>query len=122
MPKYLQDGKGWRFGYFPEADFFVGLVGAENWSIELNKSEFQDFCRLALELSATMMAMQAELSDEENLSCSAQTNEIYMEAAGFPDDFAMHLRLLNGRQAEGIWKIGENTDFLQAIKQIYTNL
>ena len=75
-------GEGWRIGYSPDAEIFVGLIGAENWAIELTEDEFTDFYRLGCQLIETMAAMQLELSDEEKLTCSAQTANISIDRIG----------------------------------------
>ena len=120
MTKYLLSGEGWRLGYSPDAEIFVGLVGAENWAIELNQQEFQNFCRISIQLTETMAAMQSELSEEETLTCSAQTDDIYMEASGLGDHFTIHLQLLNGRRGEGIWSNQAISELLEAVKQMST--
>jgi hypothetical protein len=120
VTKYLLNGEGWRLGHSPDAEIFVGLVGAENWAIELNQQEFEDFCRLSMQLTETMVSMQAELSEEESLTCSAQTEDIYLEASGFADNFTIHLQLLNGRRGEGIWTSSAIAHILEAVKQMST--
>ncbi|AFY72575.1 protein of unknown function (DUF1818) [Synechococcus sp. PCC 7502] len=112
-------GEGWRLGYSPDAEVFVGLVGAENWAIELTEQELTDFYRLSLQLIETMAAMQAELADEEKLTCSAQTTNISIEASGFADSFTIHLQLLNGRRGEGIWTSRAIAEILRTLVQIY---
>jgi len=118
VTKYLQSGEGWRLGYSPDAEIFVSLVGAENWAIELNHQEFEDFYRLSLQLTETMAAMQAELSEDEKLTCSAQTVNISMEASGLGDRFTIHLQLLNGRRGEGIWTERAIAEILTAIEAL----
>jgi hypothetical protein len=118
VTKYLLSGEGWRLGHSPDAEIFVGLVGAENWAIELNRQEFQDFCGLSLQLTETMAAMQAELSEEETLTCSAQTDDIYMEASGLGDRFTIHLQLLNGRRGEGFWTSTAIVELLKAVEPL----
>jgi hypothetical protein len=115
VSKFLLSGEGWRVGYCPDAEVFKGLVGAENWAIELNHQEFEDFKRLSRQLIETIAATQSELSDQENLTCSAQTEDIYLEASGVDDNFTIHLRLLNGRRAEGIWTSKAISQLLTAI-------
>jgi hypothetical protein len=118
VTKYLLSGEGWRLGHSPDAEIFVGLVGAENWAIELNSQEFQDFCRLSLQLTETMAAMQSELSEAETLTCSAQTDDIHIEASGLGNHFTIHLQLLNGRRGEGIWSNQAIAELLEAVNQI----
>ena len=46
MQRVLKSGKGWRIGWNPTAIEFKGLVGTDNWAIELTEAELNDFCRL----------------------------------------------------------------------------
>ncbi len=104
-------------GHSPDAEIFVGLVGAENWAIELNIQEFKDFCRITRQLVETMATMKAELSEGETLTCSAQTADISLEASGLGDNFTIHLQLLNDRRAEGIWTSKAISELLNAVKE-----
>jgi hypothetical protein len=122
LSKYLLSGEGWRVGHSPDAETFVGLVGAENWAIELNYQEFEDFKLLSRQLIETIAITKSELSDQETLTCSAQTNHIHIEASGLGDRFTIHLQLLNGRRGEGIWTDTAIAQLLDAVKQISTQI
>ena len=101
--RIVKSGAGWRIGFDPEAKEFKGLVGAEDWAIELTQAELQDFCRLSMQLSNTMSQMEQELMDEEAIACEAESNFIWMEVEGYPHAYTLRLMLNTGRCAEISW-------------------
>ena len=103
MDRILKKGEGWRIGWTPYADIYKGLVGSEDWAIELTESEFYDFCRLLLQLTATTAEMKPELMDEEKITCEAESDWVWLEIEGYPDAFSLRLILQTGRCAEGNW-------------------
>lgn len=103
MARQVKTGAGWRLGWDDEAIEFRGLVGGEEWAIELTEAEFNDFCRLVVQLAETMSLMSQELMEEERISCEAESDLIWLEAEGFPQAYRLHLILLQGRRGEGSW-------------------
>ena len=103
MEQILKSGTGWRLGWNPIAETFKGLVGTDDWSLELTEAEFQDFCRLVRQLAQTMEQMSQELMAEEAIACEAETDRLWVEAEGFPQSYSLHLILLTGRRGEGYW-------------------
>ncbi|MBD2186767.1 DUF1818 family protein [Pseudanabaena mucicola] len=101
--KQLLRGDDWRIGWRSDVELYKGLVGTDSWAIELTEGEFKDFCRLARQLAETMQLMAAELSDCEKISCTLETEDISLEANGYPHAFTLHLQLLAGRCCEGFW-------------------
>ena len=123
MPsKQLLSGSGWRLGYMPDAEVFVGLVGGDRWAVELTSVELRDFCRLSLELAEAMHQMQQELSDQEKLTCESETEHLYIEVAGYPDEFSLYFRLSTGRNFEGSWPEDVVPDLLESIDTIQQSL
>ena len=116
--KQLLNGEGWRIGLRSDVDLYKGLVGTDNWAIELTESELKDFCKLALQLNETMQLMATELSDCEKISCTLETEDISLEASGYPQKFTLHLQLMNGRQSEGIWEENAVPFLLRAIADL----
>ncbi len=118
MVRQLKIGSGWRLGWDPEQEIFQGLVGTEDWAIELTASEFEDFCRLTIQLGKTMQRMQAELMDEERISCEAESDLLWMEVEGFPTAYRLRLILLSGRRAEAEWSETAMPELLQAVQTL----
>ncbi|NEQ97635.1 MAG: DUF1818 family protein [Cyanothece sp. SIO2G6] len=114
--RQLNQGTGWRLGWSPDADRFQGLIGAEDWAIELTQAEFADVCRLTLQLADTMTAMAAELMDEERISCEAESEWVWVEAEGFPQTYELRVIILHDRRAEGTWAAAAVPELLQSMR------
>ncbi len=114
-----KSGPGWRLGWNPDATEYVGLVGSDDWALELTATEFADFNRLALQLADTMAAMQAELMDKEAIACEVESEQLWLEAEGYPHSYSLHLILLTGRRGEGLWQPTAVPDLLQGLRSLY---
>jgi len=102
--RFIKQGPGWRIGWNEESVIYKGLVGSDDWAIELTEKEFRDFCRLVLQLGETMELMQAELMDEETITCEVQSDLIWLEVVGFPSAYSLRLLVEQGRRCEGNWQ------------------
>ena len=100
MQKVLKSGIGWRLGWNPTNEY-PGLVGAEDWAIELTSGELADFCRLLGQLVDNMQLIQAELMDQENIACEAESDLLWMQVQGFPHHYNLRLIVNTGRNCEG---------------------
>ncbi len=102
MQKVLKSGAGWRIGWNP-TNTYPGLIGSDNWAIELTADELADFCRLLGQLVANMRSIQAELMDEEKIACEAESSLIWMQVDGTANMYKLRLILNTGRGCEGNW-------------------
>ena len=118
MTQQLRSGSGWRLGWNPAAEPFCGLVGADDWAIELTQAELDDFCRLLMQLAETIESLRAELMPEENLSCEVESDRVWLAAEGTPQAYALHLMLLSDRRAEGSWTAAAVPALLQAVQTL----
>lgn len=119
IDRVLKKGKGWRIGWNPDAKTYKGLVGAEEWAIELTETEFNDFCRLLLQLQETMTVMAQELVAEERIACEAESEAIWLEVEGYPHQFSLRLILQTGRCGEGNWTADAVTELISTIEQFF---
>ena len=103
MEKILKSGEGWRLGWRPATLDYPGLVGSDEWALELTAMEMADFCRLVQQLSHTMSQMTAELMTEEKIDCEAESDLLWLQVSGYPHSYSLRLLLSSGRQAEGNW-------------------
>ena len=103
MERFIKSGDGWRIGWHPHGAKYQGLVGAEDWAIELTKAELNDFYRLLSQLVETMNQMSAELMDEEKISCEAETDLLWLEVEGYPHSYFLRLILNCDRRCEVSW-------------------
>jgi Domain of unknown function (DUF1818) len=118
MARQLKQGNGWRLGWNPEAEVFQGLVGGDDWAIELTETELEDFCRLIVQLTDALRQISSELMDEERVSCEVESDRLWLEAEGFPQSYTLRLLLLTGRGAEGTWSEMAVPELIQAVQML----
>ncbi|MFK0733757.1 MAG: DUF1818 family protein [Gloeotrichia echinulata GP01] len=116
--KSVKSGAGWRIGWNPNAPEFKGLVGTDDWSVELTEAELNEFCRLLRELADTMKQLATELMDEEKIACAAESDLLWMEVEGYPHAYSLHFILNTGRCAEGKWNPDAVEGLLQASEML----
>lgn len=118
MQRIIKSGSGWRIGWDPSASEFKGLVGTDDWSIELTEAELVDFCRLLGQLADTIAQLREELMDEEAISCEVESDCLWLEVQGYPDAYDLHCILLTGRRCEGRWSTVAVPHLLQAARSL----
>ncbi|BAT55987.1 hypothetical protein NOS3756_49840 [Nostoc sp. NIES-3756] len=118
MERLIKSGAGWRIGWNPNATEFKGLVGTDDWAIELTEAELDDFCRLLAKLGNTMQQISAELMDEEKIACEAESDLLWMEVEGYPHEYSLRFILNTGRCAEGKWNPSAVPSLVQAVEML----
>ena len=118
MERIVKSGVGWRLGWNPEAPEFQGLVGGDNWSIELSAGELDDFCRLLHQLSKTISQMADKLMDEERIVCEAESDLLWMQVEGFPESYTVQFILNQGRRGEGKWPVDAVPSLVEAAEML----
>ncbi|AFY49956.1 protein of unknown function (DUF1818) [Nostoc sp. PCC 7524] len=118
MERLIKSGDGWRIGWNPNAAKYQGLVGTDDWAVELTAAEIDDFCRLLAQLADTMKQLTAELMDEEKIACEAESDLLWMEVEGYPQKYSLRFILNSGRCAEGKWPASAVPGLLQATRML----
>jgi hypothetical protein len=116
--RLLKKGNGWRIGWNPTAPVYKGLVGTNDWAIELTEAELNDFCRLLSQLAQTMEGMASELMDEEKIACEAESDFFWMEVEGYPHAYSLGFILNNGRCCEGSWSEEAVSELVKAVRSL----
>lgn len=116
MERLLKQGNGWRLGFNPSSEIYQGLVGGDDWAMELTATEWQDFCRLVIQLSDTLQAMTAELMDEEKIACEAESDNLWVEVEGYPHSYELRFILNQGRRCEGGWPPDVVPELIRALQ------
>ncbi len=106
MTKLLKKGHRWRVGWDSNAKKYQGLVGSDDWAIELTLAELKDFNRLLHQLVTTMAQMKTELMDEERITCEAESELLWLEVEGYPENYTLRLIVNSDRRCEGNWAEG----------------
>jgi len=114
MQRVVKIGSGWRIGWNPDAPEFKGLIGTDDWAIELTEAELNDFCRLLAQLADTIKQLATELMEEEKIACEAESDLLWMEVEGYPHAYSLRFILNTGRCVEGKWHACAVGDLLQA--------
>jgi Domain of unknown function (DUF1818) len=122
MGKVLKAGVGWRLGWRSEhpddsrssVTDYPGLVGADDWALEMTAAEMADFCRLVQQLSQTMAQMTNELMAEEKIDCEAESDLLWLQVSGEPHSYSLRLLLNSGRRAEGNWTMAAVPELVAA--------
>ncbi|KGF71604.1 hypothetical protein DO97_17345 [Neosynechococcus sphagnicola sy1] len=118
MARLVKTGSGWRVGWDESAAEFHGLVGGEEWAIELTTAELDDFCRLSAQLANTTSQMTQELMDEETLHCEVETDLLYLEISGYPHAYDLRLILQTGRRCEVFWPASVARELMLAVQTL----
>ncbi|MCU0536782.1 MAG: DUF1818 family protein [Hydrococcus sp. Prado102] len=116
--RIFKKGRGWRIGWNPTAEVYKGLVGGDNWAIELTEAEFNDFCRLLEQLTYTIDRMAEELMDEEKIACEAESDLVWLEVEGYSHAYSLRLILSQGRCCEGNWSPESVAELVQAVQTL----
>jgi hypothetical protein len=118
--RIVKSGSGWRLGWDAEAGEFKGLIGGDNWAIELTEAELDDFCRLLGQLTQSMEKMAEELMDEERIACEAESDRLWMQVEGYPESYTVQFILNAGRRGEGKWPFEAALGLLQEARTLKT--
>ena len=118
MTRLIKSGPGWRLGWDSSAAAFQGLVGTDEWALELTEAELNDFVRLLAQLAATMDHMRHELMDEEAIACEAESDLVWLEVEGYPHAYSLRMLVLTGRRAEGYWSATAVSELIQAAQSL----
>ena len=85
----LEDQKRWRLCRDDEKGKFCFLIEVDNWSIELQKSEFDSLCLLLLRINKQLLGIKDELMDEESIILELEQLPWYIELEGKKDEWSL---------------------------------
>ena len=84
-----KDQKKWRLLKDFKKGKFCFLIGVDNWSIELQKSEFHSLYLLLLRINEQLLGMKNELMDEENITLELEHLPWYVELEGKKNEWSL---------------------------------
>ena len=85
----LKDQKRWRLLRDFKKGKFCYLIGVDNWSIELQKSEFFSLYLLLLRLNQQLLDITNELMDEESITLEIEKLPWYIELEGKKNEWSL---------------------------------
>ena len=96
----IKKGNGWRIGWKKDAPVYKGLIGTDDWAIELTQPEMEDFVRLLLEINQAIIDISEHLMDEETITCELESNLLWLEARGYAHQYSLTVILSQQRCCE----------------------
>jgi len=78
----VKDQNRWRLLKDLKKGKFCFLIGIDNWSIELQKSEFYSLYLLLLKINEQLLVIKDELMDEESITLELELLPWYVELTG----------------------------------------
>ena len=85
----LKNEKRWRLLKDFKKGKFCFLIGVDNWSIELQKSEFCSLYLLLLKLYEELSSIKNELMDEETISLQIEQLPWFIELEGKKNEWSL---------------------------------
>ena len=121
----LEKKTKWRL----ERDFkkgkFCFLIGVDNWSIELQKSEFDSLFLLLLKINEQLLAIKSELMDEESINLELEQLPWYVELEGKKNEWSLRFVFESQEQTrsfEMYWPISIAKDLFYEIKNMWESM
>ena len=114
--RLLRDFKKGRFCY---------LIGIDNWSIELQKSEFSSLYFLLLEINKQLLDIKNQLMDEESITLELEKLPWFVELEGKKDEWSLRFIFESQDQTrsfEMYWPIQIAESLFYEIKKMWESM
>ena len=121
----VKDQKVWRLLKDFKKGKFCFLIGVDNWSIELQKSEFYSLYLLLLRINEQLLVIKNELMDEESISLELEQLPWYIELEGKKDEWSLRFVFESQDQTrsfEMYWPIPIAQNLFYEIKNMWESM
>ena len=118
MSQKIKQGNGWRVGWNRDVPLYQGLIGTDDWAIELTATEMKELQRLLTQLIESLTAIADQLMDEEKIAVEVESDILWLEAEGYVNHYALSLILHQNRRCEAHWPASAVPSLVQAIQTI----
>ncbi len=121
----LKKQKKWRLLKDFKKDKFCFLIGVDNWSIELQKSEFNSLYLLLLRLEEQLLNVKDQLMDEESITLEIEKLPWFIELDGKKDKWSLRFIFESQDQTrsfEMYWPIHIAQDLFFEIKKMWESM
>ena len=121
----VKDQKRWRLLRDLKKGKFCFLIGVENWSIELQKSEFYSLYLLLLRINEQLSGIKNELMDEESISLELEKLPWYVELKGKKNEWSLRFVFESQdltRSFEMYWPIPIAKNLFYEIKKMWESM
>ncbi len=120
-----KDQKRWRLLRDFKKGKFCFLIGADNWSIELQKSEFYSLYLLLLKINEELLVIKNELMDEESITLELEQLPWYIQLEGKKNEWSLRFVFESQdetRSFEMYWPIPIAQNLFYEIKKMWESM
>ena len=117
--------KKWRLLRDIKKGKFCFLIGVDNWSIELQKSEFDSLYFLLLRINEQLLGIENELMDEESIALELEQLPWYIELEGKKNEWSLRFVFESQDQTrsfEMYWPIPIAKNLFCEIKKMWESM
>ena len=121
----LKDKKRWRLFKDLKKGKFCFLIGIDNWSIELQKSEFYLLYILLKRLDEQLSSIKNQLMDEESITLEIEQLPWYIELEGKKNEWGLRFVFESQDQTrsfETYWPIPIAQNLFYEIKKMWESM
>ena len=121
----VKDQKRWRLHRDLKKGKFCFLIGVDNWSIELQKSEFYSLYLLLLRIYEQLLGIKNELMDEESITLELEQLPWYIELEGKKNEWSLRFVFESQDQTrsfEMYWPIPIAQNLFYEIKNMWESM
>ena len=121
----LEDKKRWRLRRDFKKGKFCFLIGIDNWSIELQKSEFESLYFLLLKINAQLLGIKNELMAEESITLVLEQLPWFIELEGKKNEWSLRFVFESQdetRSFEMYWPIQIAQNLFYEIKNMWESM
>jgi len=121
----VKDPKEWRLLKDFKKGKFCFLIGIDNWSIELQKSEFHELYLLLIRIHEQLLSIKNELMDEESITLEIEKLPWYVELEGKKNEWSLRFVFESQEQTrsfEMYWPIPIAQNLFFEIKKMWESM
>ncbi len=121
----LKNQKNWRLLKDFKKGKFCFLIGVDNWSIELQKSEFNSLYLLLQRINKQLLGIKNELMDEEAISLEIEQLPWFIELEGKKNEWSLRFVFESQdetRSFEMYWPIPIAQNLFNEIKTMWESM
>ena len=121
----VKDHKRWRLLRDFKKGKFCFLISVDNWSIELQKSEFNSLYLLLLRIYEQLLGIKDELMDEESINLELEQLPWFIELEGNKNEWSLRFVFESQDQTrsfEMYWPIPIAQKLFYEIKKMWESM
>ena len=121
----VKDQREWRLIRDLKKGKFCFLISVDNWSIELQKSEFHSLYLLLLRINEQLLDIKNELMDEEFITLELERLPWYVELHGKKNEWSLRFVFESQDQTrsfEMYWPIPIAQNLFYEIKKMWESM